>query len=361
MGPRDQVPVDVRVLYTDHAGRMWMGSPEGIAIWDHGRVTKITQKDGLPGNYVMSILEDHQGVVWVGTITGLARLDHRKVTAYPTAEGLLSNYIQSLHEDAEGTLWFCTPSGLHRFKNGRFRAFTTKDGMFADSTLQLLEDDQRRFWISSFRGIFRVSRDDLNAVADGARTNVESVGYGTEDGMKSSACGGLGMQPAGWKTRNGTLWFPTDQGVVSVDPSNLLAPLPPPSPILEGILADGVATSDTRMSPEYRRIDFVFAAPSPSSQSQLSIVTECRATMTVGISQGLNTRSRSRIFHKGPTRFMYLPDERAVPGVQTWRVRRFACSPTSTKRGRSILEPDWLRSCLRGSRTRFEWEEPRGA
>lgn len=65
------------------------------------------------------------------------------------------------------------------------------DARVADSTLQLLEDDQRRFWISSFRGIFRVSRDDLNALADGATTKVESVAYGTEDGMKSSACGGL--------------------------------------------------------------------------------------------------------------------------------------------------------------------------
>ena len=258
---RNQIPVDIHVLSSDRTGRMWIGSPEGITLFDHGRITKLTQKDGLPSNYVISILEDREGSVWIGTITGLAHFDHGKITTYTTVNGLLSNHIQCLYEDSDGTLWICTPSGLHRFKNGQFRAFTMKDGMFSDSPLQLLEDDRHRFWMSSYRGIFRVDRDALNALADGQVAHVESVAYGTGDGMKSNACGGFGMQPAGWKTRSGTLWFPTDHGVVSVAPSNLPVPTLPPAPILEAVLADGAATSEANIGPETRRIDFLFTAP----------------------------------------------------------------------------------------------------
>ena len=34
--------------------------------------------------------------------------------------------------------------------------------------------------------------------------------YGVADGMKSSECNG-GYQPAGWKARDGRLWFPTQR------------------------------------------------------------------------------------------------------------------------------------------------------
>lgn len=261
LGAHDQIPVEVHTLYPDRAGRVWIGSPEGVTVWDHGRVSRISTRDGLPGNYVMSILEDSRGRVWVGTVTGLACLDHGKIASYAKANGLLSNYIQSLYEDADGTLWICTPSGLHRFRDGHFRAFTVKDGMYADSTLRLLEDEQRHFWISSYRGVFRVDKDQLNAVAGGARTRIESVAYGTEDGMKSSVCAGLGMQPAGWRSRNGALWFPTYEGVVSVTPGRLPAPAPPPSPLLEAVLQDGVAAGGPNVPPEIRRLEFAFSAP----------------------------------------------------------------------------------------------------
>ena len=261
MGLRDGIPFDVHVLYADRAGRMWIGSPEGVTIWDHGRTSTLTQKQGLPGNYVMSFLEDRRGSMWIGTITGLAKVDSGSITSYTTANGLSSNYIQCLYQDSEETIWICTPSGLNRLRDGHFRAFSTKDGMVSDSTLQLLEDGQGRFWISSYRGIFRVNRGDLNALATSAIGKVDAVSYGTEDGMKSIACAGLGTQPAGWKARNGTLWFPTDTGVVSINPSALPPPNSSPVPILEAVLKDGVDSPGATVGPDVHRIDFVFSAP----------------------------------------------------------------------------------------------------
>lgn len=261
MGPRDGIPRDVHVLYHDRAGRTWIGSPEGVTIWDHGKISNLTRKQGLPGNYVMSILEDRRGSMWIGTITGLARVDASSITNYTTANGLSSNYIQCLYQDSEDTLWICTPSGLNRLRDGHFHAFSTADGMVSDGTLQLLEDGQNRFWISSYRGIFRVNRSDLNALATGAIGKVNAVSYGTEDGMKSTACAGLGMQPAGWKTRDGTLWFPTDTGVVSINPSAMPSLDPVPVPVLEAVLQDGVESPSAAVGPNIHRIDFVFSAP----------------------------------------------------------------------------------------------------
>ena len=56
----------------------------------------------------------------------------------------------------------------------------------------------------------------LDAVADGKAGRVTSFSYGVADGMLSRECN-FGA-PAGWKTRDGRLWFATVQGVVAIDP-----------------------------------------------------------------------------------------------------------------------------------------------
>ena len=108
---------------------------------------------------------------------------------------------------------------MRRFKDGRFVPITVRDGLFDNRTFQILsdtDDDSGNLWMSSNRGIFRVSLRELNDVADGRLTSVTSVAYGVADGMLSRECNGA--SPAGWKTRDGRLWFPTVKGVVAIDP-----------------------------------------------------------------------------------------------------------------------------------------------
>ncbi len=55
--------------------------------------------------------------------------------------------------------------------------------------------------------------------------------------MSVAICNG-GMQPAGFKARDGKLWFPTGDGVAVVDPSIVpFNPTPPPV-IIEGCILD---------------------------------------------------------------------------------------------------------------------------
>src|SRR4029453_1995192 len=72
---------------------------------------------------------------------------------------------------------------------------------------------------------------------------IPSPPYGMADGMKTSECNG-GGQPAGWKTRDGRLWFPTLKGVVVIDPSQINA-LPPPV-VIERVVANNTPTDPER-------------------------------------------------------------------------------------------------------------------
>jgi hypothetical protein len=93
-------------------------------------------------------------------------------------------------------------------KDGKLASVTRRDGLFDDRLWQILEDDEGYFWMSCNKGIFRVRKSELDDFIEGRRTSVTSEVYGTSDGMRSRECNGT-SQPAGWKAKDGSLWFPT--------------------------------------------------------------------------------------------------------------------------------------------------------
>jgi ligand-binding sensor domain-containing protein len=220
----------VTAIYEDKHGTLWLGSPNGPS--NNGGLFRL--KDGifkkeerLKVDDVRRITEDSRGALWVGGTNGLSSIKDEVFTHYTTSDGLSNNYVRAIHEDTDGTLWIGTyGGGLNRFRNGKFVQITTQDGLFDNLVSQILEDERGNLWMSCNRGIYRVSRKELNDFADGKIKSINCISYSIADGMKTNECNG-GGQPAGYKTRDGRLWFPTIKGVVVIDPKPINQ-LPPP-------------------------------------------------------------------------------------------------------------------------------------
>lgn len=228
----------VQALLEDRAGNVWIGTPDGVTRWRAGQIQRITAKNGLPDNDVRAILEDKAGDMWFGTYRGgICRLKGGQFTTFDTRHGLSSEMAWTLHEDSDGVLWVGTGSGLNRFKDGKFFVFKTRQGLFDDLVNWMLEDDHGFFWISCNRGIYRVSRSEMNAVADGRQATVQHMSYGAADGMASSETNGEN-QPAGCKSRDGRLWFPTIQGLAVINPSQVPTNEVTPPVVIEQVVAD---------------------------------------------------------------------------------------------------------------------------
>jgi signal transduction histidine kinase len=92
------------------------------------------------------------------------------------------------------------------------------------------------FWISCNRGIYRVSRKDLNEVAAGRLESAGHVAYGEADGMLTSETNGE-YQPAGCKSIDGKIWFPTQRGIVVIDPKSVYRNELAPHVIIEQVIS----------------------------------------------------------------------------------------------------------------------------
>ena len=226
-------------IHPDRAGNLWFGTNKGlIRLGSDGATKLFTTRDGLAGDNVKIIYEDANGDLWIGTYGGLSRFDGESFVNYTEQNGLSGNRVRSIYEDASGTFWIGTyDRGLNRFRDGKFTNYTTADGLFNDGVFQVLEDERGNLWMSSNRGIYRVAKSQLEDFAAGKINIVTSVAYGKQDGLLNTECNG-GTQPAGVKTRDGRLWFPTQDGAAVIDPEDVpINPLPPPV-VIESAMID---------------------------------------------------------------------------------------------------------------------------
>ena len=146
-------------------GGLFMLAPDGRALraWRHDPADPAS----LGENYGYALLEDRAGAIWIGTENGLDRFDRAsgRFTHFRhdprDPDSLQHNRIYYLHESARGEIWIGTAGGLHRLErraDGRaaFRLFPLSAGGEQVPIGAVLDDARGDIWASTTVGITRV-------------------------------------------------------------------------------------------------------------------------------------------------------------------------------------------------------------
>ncbi len=305
-GQRAGVPAGpIPAILQDRQGVLWFGSHGGgLFSFTDGVFKTYTTRDGLSHNQVLSLQEDTDGTLWIGTHGGgLNRFQDGKFTRLDRTSGLSSDTISvllgdaddglwigtyggglnllrdgkfavfgqegefpsldvwALYQDANKALWVGTGGGLARLKAGKVTTYDTTQGLFADTVYQILEDSNGYLWMSSPKGIFRTLKQDLEDYAKGTVSFVRSVSHGKAYGLSVGERNG--GNPAGWKTRDDKMWFPTTRGVVVLDSESLQAPVAQQPVYIEQVKVDREPVgllSEAELGPGLLEIEFRYTA-----------------------------------------------------------------------------------------------------
>lgn len=162
----------VMSLFKDRSGLMWIGTGDGIDIYDGKKklldhyCRKPGQINGLNNNSIWSICEDVEGILWVGTGGGgLNRFDrgNNKWQAMKLQAGnpasLSHDFVYSILEDRNNVIWVATMRGLNRLDKRNFlfkRYLKSEDSISGPSDnfiYKILENPDGNLWLGTKGGL----------------------------------------------------------------------------------------------------------------------------------------------------------------------------------------------------------------
>jgi signal transduction histidine kinase/ligand-binding sensor domain-containing protein len=254
-------------------GEFWVGTRNGLLHYAQGRTNWYDAKTGLVSPDIRCVAQGADGAIWFGMMGGgLGWFKDGNIRQFRKQDGLASDSVLCLRYETNGALWIGTfGGGLNRLKDGRFSRIGVRNGLPNNSISHIEEDDTGNFWLASESGIFRVDKAELNHFADNPAGTIYCTVFGKNDGMDSVQCAS-GFQPAGCRTADGRLWFPTHKGVVGVNPARQRINYSQPPVIIEGLFSDGLgklnlihrpgisAKQPINIQPGRRRFEFHYTA-----------------------------------------------------------------------------------------------------
>lgn len=215
----------VRALYEDRAGGLWVGTyGGGLNRYDKQRQqfahyrSDLHNANSLSESGVWSIYEDATGLLWIGTDGGgLNRLDRttgewRHYRHDPTAtNSVSSDTIMSVYGDRSGALWIGTTGGgldrmdqdTEEFHNYRYDP-NDPQSLSSNDIWTVYEDRQGDLWVGTAFGLNRLDR------ATGQFTHYYSDA-GDPHSLAEDNVGAI------YEDRSGTLWFGTHGGLHRFD------------------------------------------------------------------------------------------------------------------------------------------------
>ena len=224
---------DIRALFEDSRGRLWIGAAKGTSVVDDGQLRVFTSADGLPARGAYAFAEDGHGVIWLSTRDGVFRTENGRFVELLDGNGRPLRNISCFKADTGEALWLGSrDEGLiYRTQAGRLARVP---GLPVRAVNGILEDQAGVFWLASDRGVVRVNAQDLRLAAAGSLSPLDSQVLDLSDGLPGleTASG----QPTSARDARGRLWFATSKGVAMIDPAEFRLNTRPPPVTLEQIV-----------------------------------------------------------------------------------------------------------------------------
>ncbi len=137
-----------------------------------------TTRDGLISNGVNSIVQDSQERLWIGTAEGINVYNGYEFTTYRTPDGLAQDYVTCLASSriTPGLMWVGTlGNGISRFHEGRFTTLSPDTGSASNIITALMEDDSGTLWCGTRNGLYILSDPKESSLKRISVGNVEDI------------------------------------------------------------------------------------------------------------------------------------------------------------------------------------------
>lgn len=147
---------NITSLYENQKGTLWIGTDNGIYLYDGKDLQSINSKSGLRNNLIRYTAGDKKGNVWIGTYGMGVAFWNQKSISYPSyLEKLNKEIISSILIDKNQTIWFTTTeSGIYKLNlsDSTLTHLSEKEGLSNNHVKTIIQDSWGNYWIGTSGG-----------------------------------------------------------------------------------------------------------------------------------------------------------------------------------------------------------------
>ena len=143
--------------------RIWVGTNDGLDLFEDGRFRRVVDGDDLPHPNAYTLLPEADRL-WIGTRRGVATWDGTTLRTPPELTPLASAQINGILRDSRGALWFATTQGLYRLAQGQLYQFGAAAGLRDPRTRVLYETRDGRLLLGTQSGLYEIAGNRLVAL-----------------------------------------------------------------------------------------------------------------------------------------------------------------------------------------------------
>ncbi|HEX4876712.1 MAG TPA: ATP-binding protein, partial [Chitinophagaceae bacterium] len=242
-----------QLVMTTHSGVLYLANEFGISRLQGDSLLMLYRYDKVSrSNIHFDIKETAPGILTLASCNALTRFDIS--TGKLDTIFVPGNYCVRTLWQYKDYLFFGTyGNGLYISKGGVVKALPLDKNKYLLFTHCFVDDKNGFCWISTNHGLFKASIQDMISAYEQTAPQVYYHYFGRNDGMNMTEMNG-GCLPCALMMKNGTISFPTMEGLLWVKP-NAAAPVMPGGEIyIDKIIvdnknADVAAFEQTTLSP----------------------------------------------------------------------------------------------------------------
>lgn len=206
------VNIDVNDIYFSPNEQLWLLSSTGAYLVSNGQIVDSV----ITNNPVQIVTSDYRGRIWIGTFGDGLYIYNPQESNYQhfihvqtDSNSICGDEITYLFEDNSGIMWVGTLDGglcYYNRNNNVFLHHLDNNDLISSSVHSIIEGDDENLWIALGNGLLKLDPETGKSIL---------FGYG--QGLPRN----IFNPKAVIKKTNGDIFFGTENGIISFNPSKI--------------------------------------------------------------------------------------------------------------------------------------------